>query len=55
MMADITMCQATSDSCSKAKQCRRNAASGTVPDPRYQSYAEFKHNYLGCDNFREPA
>ncbi len=35
-MADISMCSSTG--CPLRHQCRRNAASGTTPDPVAQSY-----------------
>lgn len=47
---DISMCQ--SQECKVAHLCRRNAASGTKPDPYRQNYADFSPSSKdGCDAF----
>lgn len=51
-MADIAMCQ--DDLCPSAKTCRRNEASGTVPNSYYQNYSTFVHLHSTgkCEDYK---
>jgi hypothetical protein len=49
-MTDISMCQSTT--CKASDTCRRHADSGTKPEPRWQTYADFEPDSDGmCDAY----
>ena len=49
-MTDISMCRSTT--CKASDTCRRHADSGTKPEPRWQTYADFEPDSKGmCDAY----
>lgn len=49
-MPDISMC--VNKTCPHRKKCYRNKASGTIPDDKYQSYADFAPDEAGICNMK---